>query len=778
MLAFAWHSRHRVATELEHEASRRLHEYAKTAGILLTERLILATGELRLVALQGRKEGRRTPSRVEPLLRVVPAEQIGFDDARFVFDLTRPAGALLKVHRESPGEPPSLWLVTQVSTNGSMFAGEIDPKYLFQSEGLERPPTVLDVHLPDGTLVHSSHEGVLAQEVLHRVGLGRRARGEFSWEAEGETRVGHYREIFLAPQFGQNLVVTVHDTRASIHAPIATFEHDIALIALLTAASAALVSLVRIRKMTAPVHALEEASERLAHRDFDVHIEAKHSGELSSVIDAFNEMAANLKRRTEIMDAVNAFGASLARETDPELVIEKLVEGAETMFGVDGILVHRTGNEETLDAVRLRIRSMGLDLRSGEEELEWVGSVNPSAVTSEASVTRSISSSRSRVLRGLRVFATRLSYELLEVVELPLFAEEDEVFGVITLFNARDEHGDPSWFDEERLELASSLAGQVSAALSNVQLRTEFKALFDALIEMLAVDEKSPYTGGHCRRVPDLAMRIFEAVHAEEEGGFRDVQFDEYEAYEMQVASLLHDCGKVVTPVHVMDKSTKLETIWDRIELVDQRFSLVAKALEVEALRAVLQDAGVDVGPVMERAGRWLDSLRLDREFLRRARRRSPPQHRIGLAVDRLGRRGPPLPHGGRGPEPLDSQGDPHARRAPRHQSSHGRDDQDAGGPAVPSAFAQRSTHRRKPPRTSRWEGVPQGAHGSRDSPSGEDARHCRRLRGVDGHRSSVQEGHAPVAISRDHAEHGERWAHRPRLVRPLRAFGGLEAVR
>ena len=55
--------------------------------------------------------------------------------------------------------------------------------------------------------------------------------------------------------------------------------------------------------------------------------------------------------------------------------------------------------------------------------------------------------------------------------------------------------------------------------------------------------------------------------------------------YELKIAGLLHDCGKVTTPVHVVDKSTKLETIYDRIHLLDTRFEVVRRDFELEMLK-------------------------------------------------------------------------------------------------------------------------------------------------------------------------------------------------
>jgi hypothetical protein len=100
-----------------------------------------------------------------------------------------------------------------------------------------------------------------------------------------------------------------------------------------------------------------------------------------------------------------------------------------------------------------------------------------------------------------------------------------------------------------------------------------------------AIDDKSPYTGGHCERVPDLTMMLAEAAVNCAVGPFRDFTLTERDRYELKIAGLLHDCGKVTTPVHVVDKSTKLETIFDRIQLVDTRVEVIKRDAEITVLR-------------------------------------------------------------------------------------------------------------------------------------------------------------------------------------------------
>jgi len=184
-------------------------------------------------------------------------------------------------------------------------------------------------------------------------------------------------------------------------------------------------------------------------------------------------------------------------------------------------------------------------------------------------------------------------------------------------------------FSTEDQHLAESLASQAAIALTNRQLIIQLEELFESFIQLIndAIDEKSLYTGGHCKRVPMLTMMLAEAVNETSEGPLREFTMSEKDRYELKIAGLLHDCGKVTTPVHVVDKATKLETIFDRIDLVDTRFEVLKRDAELGALKKKLEfarKASLDQAAYGEQAAKIAQDLRdalrqidEDREFLR-----------------------------------------------------------------------------------------------------------------------------------------------------------------
>ncbi|WP_042882647.1 hypothetical protein, partial [Aeromonas sp. ZOR0002] len=145
-----------------------------------------------------------------------------------------------------------------------------------------------------------------------------------------------------------------------------------------------------------------------------------------------------------------------------------------------------------------------------------------------------------------------------------------------------------------RISLIEALAGTSSSAIENQRLLEEQKQLLEAFIELIAgaIDAKSPYTGGHCQRVPELARMLTQAACAQQTGPFADFRLNEEEWEAIHIASWLHDCGKVTTPEFVVDKATKLETIYDRIHEIRTRFEVLKRDAHIEALCGLLPPSG------------------------------------------------------------------------------------------------------------------------------------------------------------------------------------------
>lgn len=142
----------------------------------------------------------------------------------------------------------------------------------------------------------------------------------------------------------------------------------------------------------------------------------------------------------------------------------------------------------------------------------------------------------------------------------------------------------------------SALAGSAAIALENQRLLEGRKDLLHGVMRLIAeaIDAKSPYTGGHCRRVPQIATRLARAAHAIETGPLAAYRLDASGWEALQMAAWMHDCGKLTTPDYVIDKATKLETLHNRIHEIRTRFEVLKRDAELAYWKGLAE--GLDEG--------------------------------------------------------------------------------------------------------------------------------------------------------------------------------------
>ena len=195
-------------------------------------------------------------------------------------------------------------------------------------------------------------------------------------------------------------------------------------------------------------------------------------------------------------------------------------------------------------------------------------------------------------LSGTRAFDVGSGYRTVSMLTVPIAPRGGAPIGVLQFMNALDPVGGGIIpFEPNAIGLVEALAAQAAVALDNLELVESQKQLMESLIRVLAtaIDAKSPYTGRHCERVPELAMQLAKAACDATEGSLKHFGFrsdDEWQ--EFRIGAWLHDCGKVTTPEYVIDKATKLETIHNRIHEVRMRFEVRRRDLEIARLQAQL----------------------------------------------------------------------------------------------------------------------------------------------------------------------------------------------
>jgi len=227
---------------------------------------------------------------------------------------------------------------------------------------------------------------------------------------------------------------------------------------------------------------------------------------------------------------------------------------------------------------------------------------------------------------GPRNYDASTGYRSKSMLVIPMKNHENDIIGVLQLLNAQDIKSEKVvTFSEEYTDLIASLASQAAVALTNAQLIQDLQNLFYAFIQSIAtaIDEKSPYTGGHINRVVDLTMMIAEKINEVNEGKYKNIHFTEDEMEELKLAAWMHDVGKITTPEHVVDKETKLQTIFDRVNLIETRFHHIAKSIENSYLRQkidLLLDEKSDKSKIKhidEELAKTIEFLKEELEFIK-----------------------------------------------------------------------------------------------------------------------------------------------------------------
>jgi len=335
---------------------------------------------------------------------------------------------------------------------------------------------------------------------------------------------------------------------------------------------------------------------------------------------------ATLESLLSRLNDLNAIGAALSSERDINRLLESILSAARKITNADaGTLYLVDADKQVLTFEILHNDSLKIHMggTSGNPipfypiALYHDGKPNLAMVVSYSVLRRETVNIPDAYIAegfdfsGTKNFDAKTGYRSRSFLSVPMLDHEHEIIGVLQLINALDtETGDVKQFSKDDQQLLESLASQAAIALSNRRLIQQLEELFESLINLIntAIDDKSPYTGGHCARVPALTMMLAEAANRAKPGVLKDFNLTDKDRYELKIAGLLHDCGKITTPVHVVDKSTKLQTIFDRIHLIDTRFEVLTRDAEIAKLKGEKSEAEYSA---------YLKRLNEDREFLR-----------------------------------------------------------------------------------------------------------------------------------------------------------------
>jgi len=324
----------------------------------------------------------------------------------------------------------------------------------------------------------------------------------------------------------------------------------------------------------------------------------------SFTIDVVNELSADVQKIIGQVEKLTEIGIALSAEKDTTRLLEKILVGAKSITNADGGTIYRVyGDIIKIEIIRsdslgiylggegnaINFPSIPLYDENGQPNLK-----NVVCYSYHNNKTINIDDAYDAVhfdFVGTKAFDKKNNYRSKSFLSIPLTNHQGEIIGILQLINAIDpETQEITTFDSVAQRFAEALASQAATVLTKQQLIIDLENMFESLVKLIAtaVDEKSPYTGGHCRRVPELTSMLTEAAHETDHGYLQNFTLDEADRYELSIASWLHDCGKIITPENVIDKATKLEAIFDRIHLVEARFEVLKRDQEIAFLKQQL----------------------------------------------------------------------------------------------------------------------------------------------------------------------------------------------
>ncbi|OSM04092.1 HD family phosphohydrolase [Magnetofaba australis] len=316
-------------------------------------------------------------------------------------------------------------------------------------------------------------------------------------------------------------------------------------------------------------------------------------------------------------------GIALSMEKDPDRLLRSILMGGKEIAQADRATLYVRNEDDTLSFAYMSSNDAlpAFKLPLYDEQGQPIHQYVATHVTLTGETVRLddlYGDTGQFDVSGAKKFDAASGYRTTSMVTVALKAREGRVIGALQLINAINaDTGAVEAFDPELVSFVEALGAQGAVALDNLNLIKIQEELFESIIQVLAsaIDAKSPYTGGHCLRVPELGKMLAQAACDAKEGPFGAFDMDESDWRAFHLAGWLHDCGKVTTPEYVVDKATKLETIYNRMHEVRTRFEVLRRDAEIAYLQGML-DGKEDPAVLAERRDAAFAQLQDDFAFV------------------------------------------------------------------------------------------------------------------------------------------------------------------
>lgn len=330
------------------------------------------------------------------------------------------------------------------------------------------------------------------------------------------------------------------------------------------------------RILVKPLHALVKEADAIRSFDFSSPLARR-----SPVLEV-DQLSLSMARMKETLGSFFRITDSLCAETRFAPLLERvLFETVQIAQAQAGLIYLREADGARMEPYGLVIDGVPQKLEAFDiEGRELHKNTGPAWFEQLASANNTVSHLGFDQAGDLQKILLAMESPRIHLIGIRLHNQHDETIGLlILLVNDSGEPSDLEKLRPDRIAFLQAVSGAAAVSIESQRLQARQKQLLDAFIQLLAsaIDAKSPYTGGHCQRVPELTLMLAQAAAASQDPAFSAYQPSEDEWEALHIAAWLHDCGKVTTPEYVVDKATKLETINDRIHEIRTRFEVLKR---------------------------------------------------------------------------------------------------------------------------------------------------------------------------------------------------------
>jgi HD-GYP domain-containing protein (c-di-GMP phosphodiesterase class II) len=619
LLAFAYFSFNQVSGHLRLQAEHFLDKETKSSGMAIIQRFLFLENSLKMISMQindnaGYKlntlflKTQAGLSKQFSGIALVDEAMQSVASAGLIQNLPSlqreevahiQAGNTLVLGRSRDDAPADIFMVIPLSGSESgrplLFALVLN-EYIWDLKIIQNSPFQTVILDNNKNLLFSSLSDSFQLPGLINVIHSDISTRNFELHLGSEKHVASRWNIFMPGKFLIKWTIMQIQKEEDILAPLTYFNKIFPLFIGLSILIVLLLTHSQIRRNLTPIDMLKEAIRKLRDRDFDTKINITSKDEFQELGSAFNDMTESIKNHIETSTTINKIGIALSAEKNTNQLIKIILNGAMKIVNADAGILYTVHESGKVTISLLHIKSRNLEVDSDSDGKDKYNTLVHSKVVrlTESSIFNNVSINVPDIYntKGFNFsnniyFDEMTGYKSQSSLSVPMKNHENEIIGVLQLINAQSKESlEIIPFSDEDEKVAANLASVAAVAMSKNKLLTDFKLLFDSLVKLIAtaIDEKSAYAGGHCKRVPELTMLIAGAACKSDDGIFKNYSLTEDELYELNVASLLHDCGKVSVPSHIEDKSSKLEAFFDRIHLLDARFEILKRDAQISFL--------------------------------------------------------------------------------------------------------------------------------------------------------------------------------------------------